>query len=204
MTARHEAPSRNIFISAIDEVTEMMADTGCVPPLGDVARCIGVPQAQLQIYFPDETALVEAMSQNALLLLHHTLIEAAGKADPDDPAEQFMALADAYIEWGFRYPREFRVIGLMPTSIFEANPMLMRYERSIHELMAKIMERALGDEAAECDLSSFLSIAHSYAFGVVSKMLAGDLARWNPGLSNREAARQNMRIFIRQFLPACH
>lgn len=195
-------PGINIYTRAIDGVTGMMAATGAAPPLRDVAREIAVPLDQLRRVFPDECALLAAMAENAMLLLHHTFIEVVTRVDPDDPVAQFTALADAYVEWGVRYPREFRVIGQMPASIFEANAQLLRYEQSIHELMLKILQRGreLGLVSAGGDLQTFISLAHTYAYGVVSKMLMGDLARWNPGMTDREAARHNLHVFIQQFL----
>ena len=90
----------------------------------------------------------------------------------------------------------------MPAGNFEGNERLMRYEASIHELMIRLLQRAQasGLIAQDQDLVTFVSVAHTFAYGVASKMLLGDLARWNPGSSDIEAARTNMRVFILHLL----
>lgn len=204
MTPHPHEPGRNIFSCAIEGVTGLIASSGQVPPLSAVADVIGVRTEELQIFFDSEAALVEAMCENAFLLLHHTFVEVVAQADPDDPVAQFVALADAYVEWGFRYPREFRIISLIPAAEFEAKPELMRYERAIHDLMTRILLRAMCGRAAHDEISSLVAVAHTFAYGVVSKMLLGDLARWSPGLSDREAARQALRLFIHRVLFPVH
>lgn len=192
---------RNIYATAIDGATRLTAGTGTLPALEVLAAEIDVPPAQLRQLFGDQAGLAAAMMENAMLLLHHTFIAEVTQIPPDDPQGQFLALARAYVEWGRRYPREFRIIGAMPAAQFECSTQLLRYETSIHELMAKVLTRARDRDllAGGQDLQRLISIAHVFAYGVVSKMLLGDLARWNPGLTDEEAAIENLNAMIGMF-----
>ena len=47
------------------------------------------------------------------------------------------------------------------------------------------------------------AICHTYVYGVITKMLLGDLARWTPGSRDEDAARMAVQVFIRKlFKPA--
>lgn len=191
-----------MYSAAIEAMTILIAERGSVPRLCEVADRIQVDVTDLKAVVPDVEALMHPMAENAMILLHHTCVQKVVKTKNNDPVEQFAALADGYVEWGYSYPREFRIIGAMPAGTFEANRKLLRYEESIHELMIRILQRARAQSLIppDHDLQTLVAIAHTYAYGVISKMLLGDLERWNPGLSGREAARQNLRLFINQFL----
>ncbi|WP_410219466.1 hypothetical protein [Paracoccus sp. (in: a-proteobacteria)] len=183
-------------------MTHLIGDKGSVPQLGEVAAHIGVPLADLEAIVPSVEALMVKMAENAMVLLHHACVQSIAQASSDDPVEQFVALADGYLEWGYRYPREFRIIGAMPAADFQSNQKLLRYEESIRELMLRILKRgqARSTIPQSLDVQTFIAIAQTYAFGVVTLMLLGDLSRWNSGLPPREAARLNLRTFINQFL----
>lgn len=192
----------NVYANAIESLTDLTARTGAVPSIPEIADHMGVARDQLDPLFPSIQHLLVAMAESAMMVLNQTLIDCAAAARRDDPVEQFMAIANGYVEWAHRHPREFRIVGSMPAGNFEGNERLMRYEASIHELMIKLLQRAKasGLIAQDQDLVTFVSIAHTFAYGVVSKMLLGDLARWNPGLSDIDAARTNLRTFILQLL----
>ena len=192
----------SVYANAIEALTDLIARTGSVPSMPEIAAHMGVAQDDLDRMFPDIEHLIIAMAESAMMVLHQTLIDCVAAVGRDDPVEQFLAIAYAYVEWGRLYPREFRIIGSMPAGNFEGNDRLMRYEASIHELMVRLLERAkvLNLIAQDQDLVTFVSIAHTFAYGVVSKMLLGDLARWNPGLSDVDAARHNLRVFILELL----
>ncbi len=103
----------------------------------------------------------------------------------------------AYIDWAGLYPYEFRFIGEIPAGQFTANPRLLQYERPIHALVSKIFHRAKkeGFLGPDEDPETLVMMSHTYVYGVITKILLGDLSRWSPGLSDREAARLAIRLF---------
>jgi hypothetical protein len=195
-------PGRHMFSASIKALTLLMDETGKVPALDEVAAAVLATPDELRQIVPEISVLVHAMAENALMLLHDACVRQAAASPCNDPAAQFMAIADAYVEWAFNHPKEFRIINLMPAHSFLGCERLVRYEDAIHEVMLKILGRAqqLGLVDANQELRVLVAISHTFAYGVASKMLLGDLSRWSPGLSDREAARQNLAIFIHQFL----
>lgn len=197
----------NVYANAIEALTELAARTGAVPSIQEIADHMGVCRDRIDQLFPSIQHLLVAMAESAMMVLNQTLIDCVAAARRDDPVAQFLAIANGYVEWAHRHPREFRIVGSMPAGNFEGNERLMRYEASIHELMIRLLQRAQasGLIARDQDLVTFVSVAHTFAYGVASKMLLGDLARWNPGSSDIEAARTNMRVFILHLLrPSGH
>lgn len=195
-------PGGNIFSAAIKGATKLIDETGEVASLDDVAAVIQICPHDLRAVVPDLCTLLQATAESALMLLQDTCVRLTSATSSSDPIQQFTALAEAYVEWAYQHPQEFRIIGSMPAEVFENNPNLMRYENAIHEVMYRILQRARqqGTLPHDQDIAQFIAIAHTFAYGIVSKMLLGDLQRWNPGMSGREAARHNLTIFINQFL----
>jgi len=194
------APVR-LYDEAVEAVTEIMLESPHPPALCEVEEHLHIPGGALSALFADQRDLLLAMVERAIALLHDQCVRTVVTVDGHDPVAQFQALADAYIEWAYRYPREFRIIGSMPGSQFEKNGQLMRYEKALHELMLRMLVRAQERGALDADenLPMLVAIAHTYAYGIASKMLLGDLARWAPGPDDLTTARAALYAFIRKF-----
>lgn len=194
--------SSTIYARAVDAVTELCTEIGRPPTLAEVADHIDSPVSDLSAIFRDESHLLEAMAENAMVLMQDQCIRSVVQADEHDPLAQFQALADAYIEWAHNYPREFRILGAMPPTRFIGNENLLRYENAVHDVMIRMLERAQenGDLSRDEDPQMLVAIAHTFGYGVASKMLIGDLARWVSGTDNLTTAKQALHVFTRRML----
>ena len=141
------------------------------------------------------------MADTALQRLLHMITHQIAKSAPSSPVGQLEAVAEAYIEWARLYPQEFQLLGQMPTALFETNPHLLRYEQSMHEMVFKIFKRAQdqGYLAPDEDLAMLRAISHTYLYGVISKMMLGDLTRWTPGSTGPNTAQAAVRMFNEKF-----
>lgn len=198
------APVR-LYDEAVEAVTALMSESPHPPALSQVEERLQVPEGSLAELFVDDRQLLVAMAERAIALLYDQCVRTVVKVDDRDPVSQFQALADAYIEWAYRFPREFRIIGSMPASQFEKNGQLMRFEQALHELMLRMLVRAREQGVLDSDenLPMMVAMAHTYAYGIASKMLLGDLARWVPGLDDLSAAREALYAFTRKLF-RCH
>ncbi|MFT4012170.1 MAG: WHG domain-containing protein [Paracoccus sp. (in: a-proteobacteria)] len=196
----------SLYGAAVEAFTDLYTQTGQVPTLCDVATRIEAETEELRAMFPGREDLLAAMAENAMMLLQDQCIQTVVAADGNDPLAQFEALGDAYLEWAYRHPREFRIIGMMPGDKFERSEVLTRYEHGVHEMMLKLLRRAqaMGMLDESEDLQVTLAVFHTYAYGVASKMLVGDLQRWMPGADPLGTARMAMRAFSRMVVPAHH
>ena len=74
-----------------------------------------------------------------------------------------------------------------------------------HELVMKILHRAQeeGYLDPDEDLVMLRAMSHTYMYGVITKMLLGDLSRWTPGSADQDAARMAVQVLNRKmFKPA--
>lgn len=195
-------PGGSLYADAIHCVTRLRAETGLSPGLDEVAASLGVPRDELAKLFPDDCRLLQATAENAMMLLHDMCVRTVVTVDPEDPVGQFEALSASYVDWACAHPQEFFIIATMPDHEFRANETLMRYERGLQQAMLRILglAQARGLLAPGDDLGVMLSVAHTFAFGVINKMLMGDLARWSQGRDRRDAAHAAMHAFIRKVL----
>ncbi|GLK65912.1 hypothetical protein [Paracoccus kondratievae] len=196
-------PGSNLYTRVIEVATVLANENGRLPGLTEVAERIGIGIEALSALFPDDARLADALGENAMLLLLDQCVRSVVQVEGGDVLAQFAALADAYLEWAYRHPRESYIIGAMPAGQFESNHRLMRYEESLHELMLKLLLRARdeGRLAEDDDPKMVIAVAHTFAYGVARKMALGDLSRWSPeDHEPLEAARQAMRFFIRKIL----
>ena len=200
------APShfgQHLLSEAINTASRLAAKTGELPDLKTLATELGVEEHLLKQVIFDREHLLVAMADVALQRLLHTITQELARCP--SPVDQLEAIAVAYIDWARLYPQEFRLVGEMPAPVFEAHPRLLRYEQSVHELVMKILHRAReeGYLDPDEDLVMLRAMAHTYLYGVSTKMLLGDLGRWTSGSTDQDAARAAVCVFNRKmFKPA--
>lgn len=195
-------PGENLYVAALEAATGFLSEHSRLPELDELAAAIHVDIGQLTPLFGEPGRLVEAVAENAMLLLHDHCIRSVVQVQDQDPLRQMEALSQGFLEWAYRYPREFQLIGLMPANQFEGARGLLRYEQALHDVMLQLYGRAhrAGMVQGDDDPAMLIAIAHTFAYGVASKMLLGDLSRWAPDSNPLEGARATMRVFMRRML----
>ena len=90
----------------------------------------------------------------------------------------------------------------MPAALFQANSHLLRCAKSIHEMVIKMFKRAQdeGYLAPDEDLAMLRAISHTHLYGIISKMMLGDLNRWTPGFNDPNTARAAVQMFNARFI----
>lgn len=194
-------PGQHLLSAAVNAADSLTAKTGKLPRLKKIAKVLGVNKKVLKAAIPNRNYLLGVMADTALQRLLHMITHQIAKSSPSSPVGQLEAVAEAYIEWARLYPQEFQLLGQMPTALFETNPHLLRYEQSMHEMVFKIFKRAQdqGYLAPDEDLAMLHAISHTYLYGVISKMMLGDLSRWTPGATGPNTAQAAVRMFNEKF-----
>lgn len=190
-------PGQQLLSAAVAAANRLATNQGKLPRLKAVAKELGINKKDLKAAIPNKRYLLSAMADTALQRLLHGITERVCETSSSSPSNQLEAIAEAYLDWARDRPYEFQLIAQMPATVFDANPRLRQYEQSIHDLVYKIFQRAQteGYLAPDEDLIMLRAISHTYLYGVISKMMLGDLARWTPGLSDHESARAAIRMF---------
>ena len=174
-------PGQHLLSAAIAEASRIVSETGELPRLKVIAKALGVKKEMLKTVIFDRNHLLVVMADVALQRLLHTITQQMSGCS--SPVDQLERIAFAYIDWARLYPQEFRLIEEMPRAVFEAHPRLLQYELSVHDLVLKILQRAQeeGYLDQDEDLIMLRAMSHTYMYGVITKMLLGDLGRWTPG-----------------------
>ncbi|MFC3632161.1 WHG domain-containing protein [Paracoccus angustae] len=196
-------PGQHLLSTVISTASRLAAATGELPHLETVAEELGVEKELLKQVIFDRDHLLVAMADVALQQLLHTITREIARCS--SPVDQLEAISIAYVDWARLYPQEFRLVGEMPAHVFENHPRLLRYEQSVHDLVMKILQRARkeGYLDPDEDLVMLRAMSHTYMYGVITKMLLGDLSRWTPGSTDQDAARTAVQVFNRKmFKPA--
>ena len=191
-------PGQHLLSAAIAEASRIVSETGELPRLKVIAKALGVEKEMLKTVIFNRDHLLVVMADVALQRLLHTITQQMSGCS--SPVDQLERIAFAYIDWARLYPQEFRLVGEMPAALFEAHPRLLQYEQSVHDLVLKILQRAQakGYLEADEDLVMLRAICHTYVYGVITKMLLGDLGRWTPGSTDEDAARTAVQVFNRK------
>ena len=191
-------PGQHLLSAAISTASRLAAKTGELPLLKTLAKELGVERDLLKEVIFDREHLLVVMADVALQRLLHTITKEMARRS--SPVDQLEAIAVAYVDWARLYPQEFRLVGEMPAPVFERHPRLLQYEQSVHALVMKILQRAQeeGYLDPDEDLVMLRAISHTYMYGVITKMLLGDLGRWTPGSTDEDAARTAVQVFNRK------
>lgn len=192
----------SLFAEAVEAFTDLMSSTGSRPSVADVERTMGLRRKGLAKLFRNDDQLLEAMAQNAMLLLHDQCIRTMSRVSAADPVTQFEALADAYVEWAYDHPREFNILGAMSDENFRANDDLVRYERGIRDLMHRILWRAQQEGLLDRDEDVGLLVLsiRAFAFGIIRMALARDMNRWTPSRDPLATSRAALHLFTYRIL----
>ena len=193
--------SGNIYAEAIRVMTTLISRRDA-PTTADVARHLGKDEDQVTSFLRDDRQLLVAALENAMVLLSDQCVASVVKIDPDDPLAQFIALADAYIEWADRHPAEFFILGNIPADSTIDCGNLLRYEQSIHALMLRMLKQAQAKGMIEpdADIKLLVTVSRSFAYGVAQKMISGNIARWMETDSSLATARNALHLFIRKIM----
>lgn len=194
-------PGGTLYADAVSAVTEIITQTPS-PTAADVARHIGADEQAVAKVFPQDQDLMAAVLENAIILLHDRCVKSVVKADANDPLAQFMAFADAYIEWAHDHPQEFAILGNIPAELTPPGGTLLRYEIALHQQMMRMLTLAqqMGQLEQDADLPLLIATARSFAYGVAGKMLSGNLSRWTDGTPPLAAARAALHMFSRKVI----
>ncbi|MFN3525370.1 MAG: TetR/AcrR family transcriptional regulator [Paracoccus sp. (in: a-proteobacteria)] len=170
------------------------------PTIADVAARLDIPQSSLRTLFKDDTALLIAAAEQALVILIDNCTRAVVKVDPDDPVAQFVALGDVYIEWAGRHQAEFRLLSDSRLLDSLQTPALRRYLDSLANLMLRMLSRAKdqGRLHPREDTDMLALSARSFAFGVARMIVDGRMEEWAPGRDPVEAGKHLTRDFVRR------
>lgn len=186
---------------AIQTALDLLQQSQAAPPsLAAIAEALEQPVDKLDSIFPDAHAVLVAAGEQALVRLMDTCIKAVVKVDPEDAVGQFNALGDAYLDWAYGAPMQFRLLADNRLINAEVAPQLMRYMHSLNELMARMLERArdAGNLSPDEDIPMMVMSSRTFAFGLAGMAIDQRIGEWYPDMDPLDTAKMVLRDFVRR------
>jgi AcrR family transcriptional regulator len=154
----------------------------------EAARRAGVSSGAPFRHFPNKTALMTAVAEEAMRWFQATTERALEDAQGDPPLEQLRALGAAFLDWAIRGPTHFKVISDRALIDFEGSPTLRAINAQIQGRMEAILlaARAAG-QLRDGDIADLQLGARAMVYGLARMAVDGQLPQWGVDPADAEA-----------------
>lgn len=172
------------------------------PSMSAISEVMEISEDELRAIFPDETAVLIAAAEKALIRLMDFVTKAVVKADPNDPIAQFKAIGAGYLEWSNENHQACRLITNNAVLNALQIPELRLYLNSLNDLLMRTLTRAqaTGQLSPKEDLEKMVISHRVFAHGL-SRLIV-DSRGPNPatGHSPLATAQERMADFIHRYV----
>jgi AcrR family transcriptional regulator len=149
-----------------------------------VAKLAGVSSGAPFRHFPDRSALMTAVAEDAMRRLREEVADSLKKAAHKNPLLRFRAIGEAWLRWAIRNPSHFKVISDHRLIDFDGSPSLVRDSQAIQaegtRLLGEAQERGL---IPDVDIKQFHLAGRALVYGFARMYSDGHFASW--GLDER-------------------
>ncbi len=147
--------------------------------LREVARRAGVSTGAPFRHFPNKTALLTAVAEEAMQFFRNEIVTEMKKLNNPDPLSCFRAIGVAYLNWAIRHPTHFQIISAQSQIDFDGSESLRRDNEDVRALMEGVPPKIqFGGRAL--------------VFGLARMYVSGHFTQW--GLSKTSAKRAMTEI----------
>jgi len=150
------------------------------------AKRAGVSSGAPFRHFPNRTALMAAVAEEALRRFQAEIASALGGVPADDPIARIRALGFAFLRWAIRNPTHFQVISTRSLFDYEDSQSLRRENEQIialtEELVVEAQRRGLLRPA---ETRLIVIAGRALVYGLARMYTDGQFPRW--GMAEAEA-----------------
>lgn len=166
----------------------------------EAARRAGVSSAAPFRHFPNKTALMTAVAEEAMRRLRAEIDRTLAAVADQDPLVRLSALGKAYLVWVVRNPTHFKVMSDRRIIDFEGSEPLMSGTRAIQIEMEKALQDAADQGLLRTDdLTGVRLDSRAITYGVARMYVDGQLRQWNVEDGDAEKV---MADVLRRFIHA--
>jgi AcrR family transcriptional regulator len=146
----------------------------------EAARRAGVSSGAPFRHFPNRTALMTAVAEQAMTRLRTEVADALTATASADPLVRFVAFGDAYFRWVIDNPTQFRVISARNLIDFDGSDSLTRDNREVRAAMTEVLEAGRRDGLLCCpDVALAQLAARAMVYGLARMYVDGHFAQWD-------------------------
>jgi AcrR family transcriptional regulator len=136
----HHGNLRHVLIETTLRLVEKVGSENVT--IRKVAKLAGVSSGAPFRHFPDRSALMTAVAEEAMRRLREEVTASLKKAERKNPLLRFRAIGEAYLRWATRNPSHFKVISDRRLIDFEGSTSLAEDNRHIQAEGARLLSEA--------------------------------------------------------------
>ncbi|MEW6736229.1 MAG: TetR/AcrR family transcriptional regulator [Acidobacteriota bacterium] len=164
----------------------------------EASRQAGVSSGAPFRHFPNRTALMTAVAEQAMQRLRTEIMGALAETEKEDPLTRFTAIGKAYFRWVIHNPTHFQVISNRSLIDFEGSESLCRDNEQIRAWMEGLLLEAQRQGMLRCDDLTHIQLAgRALVYGLARMYLDGHFTQWDVAEDKAESAMQTvLDLFI--------
>ena len=160
----------------------------------EAAKRAGVSAGAPFRHFPNRTALMTAVAEQATRRLLDAMRVARERTAGLDPLKRFRALGDAYMQWAIGNPTHFQVVSNRRLIDFEGSESLRGDTDQIKSIMDSFLaEAAARGELRQAHIETIPLAARALAYGLARMHVDGHFPQW--GVKAGAEAQAFRRVF---------
>ena len=174
----HHGNLRTALIAATERLIEESGPESVT--VREAARRAGVSSGAPFRHFPNRTALMTAVAEQAMTRLRTEVADALIATASADPLARFVAFGNAYFRWVIGNPTQFRVISARNLIDFDGSESLTRDNGEVRAAMTEVLEE--GRRAGVLrypDVALAQLSARAMVYGLARMYVDGHFAQWD-------------------------
>lgn len=129
---------------------------------------------------PDSEAVLKTLAESALRRQMDHLTRRLGAASSGTPAEQLVALGNAFVEWATENRNDFRILNSPLINVVVDGEEIQRYHHALQQVTVSMLKRARDEGQLRPDLDPVLLslVARAFTYGLARLCVDGQLDLW--------------------------
>ena len=162
------------------------------------AKRAGVSSGAPFRHFPNRTALMTAVAEEATARFVAEIAAAQAEVESDDPLARLLAIGTAYLRWAVRNPTHFQVVSTRSLIDYDSSQSLRRDNDAIRqEMEALLAEAQRRGQLRQADIAHAPLAARAMVYGLARMYADGHFAQWAvPGETPEQAMQAVLALFI--------
>ena len=164
----------------------------------EVAKRVGVSAGAPFRHFPNRTALLTAVAEEASRRLKREIAAAVAAVSARDPLERLRAFGVSYLRWVNRNQAMFLVVSTRSLIDYEGSPTLGPDSDELRAQMNALLQEAADKGLLRAGLSAapVVLAARAFVYGLARMLIDDHLRQWKKPSEKPEAALQQALDFF--------
>jgi AcrR family transcriptional regulator len=146
--------------------------------LREAAKRTGVSSGAPFRHFPNRSALMTAVAEEAMRRLRVGIDDALEQYREKDPLLRFREMGYAYLKWAVGNPAYFRVISDRSLLEFDSSQSLQRDNSHLQQLMLELLQHAETRAYLRGERNSIPLVARALVYGLARMYVDGHMPQW--------------------------